>query len=153
MLTGHSQSLTSIAFSSDGAHLITASLDGTARTWNSADGSSTAHFQGHEGPIWSAAISPDGTRVITAGDDGTTRLWKAATGGFLALFRSRRGAVWSAAFSPTGARAVTVGADGTAQLLPVTEEDVLDDGILLLSYQPEYRKARELCERYRRSRQ
>jgi len=77
VLRGHENSVTSVAFSSDGTRLVTASADGTARIWDASTGLQTAILQGHENSLNTAAFSRDGLRIVTASDDGTARVWNA----------------------------------------------------------------------------
>jgi WD40 repeat protein len=69
----------SAAFSLDGARIVTASADNTARLWDAATGQPIVVLKGHDGIVISAAFSPDGARVVTASRDGTARLWDART--------------------------------------------------------------------------
>src|SRR5258708_17437700 len=71
MLRGHTRSIWSAAFSPDGARVVTASDDNTARLWDGATGA-VPHL--HTGSIWSAVLSPDRARVVTASDARTARL-------------------------------------------------------------------------------
>ena len=75
----------SAAFSPDGARIVTASDDKTARVWDAATGKAIAVLSGHDGAVLSAAFSPDGARVVTASDDKTARVWDAATGKAIAV--------------------------------------------------------------------
>ena len=79
-LFGHSGSVLSVAWSSDGTRLATASTDGSARVWDTATGHTLLDLTGHTSNVWSVAWSPDGTRLATASDDGSARMWDTATG-------------------------------------------------------------------------
>ena len=68
----------SVAFSPDGARVLTGSRDRTARLWEAATGVEIRAFKGHVDWVWSIAFSPDGTRVLTA-DGKIARLWDALT--------------------------------------------------------------------------
>ena len=80
VLTGHDAPVWSAAFSPDGARLVTASDDTTARVWDAATGKAIAVLSGHDDLVWSAAFSPDGAKVVTASNDKTARVWEVATG-------------------------------------------------------------------------
>ena len=69
-----------MAFSPDGARVLTGSFDKTARLWDAATGKEIRAFKGHESWVLSVAFSPDGARVLTGSADHTARLWDAATG-------------------------------------------------------------------------
>jgi WD40 repeat protein len=51
-------------FSPDGACIVTASEDNTARLWHS-DGKPLAILEGHTSSVKSAVFSPDGGRLST----------------------------------------------------------------------------------------
>jgi WD40 repeat protein len=85
VLTGHEDVVVSASFSPDGARIVTASGDKTARVWNAASGKQIAAFKGHEDVVVSASFSPDGARIVTASFDKTARVWNAASGKQIAV--------------------------------------------------------------------
>jgi WD40 repeat protein len=107
ILRGHEAVIKSAAFSPDGRTLVTASMDGTARLWDTATGKETLVLRGHEGIVTSAVYSSDGRIVVTASDDKTARIWDVATGREIAVLRGHKDAVQLAVFSPDGGSVVT----------------------------------------------
>jgi hypothetical protein len=117
VLAGHGGPVIGAAWSPDGARIVTASFDGTARVWEAATGKELARLEGHGGFVWSAAWSPDGARIVTAASDRTARVWEAATGKELARLEGHGDRVWSAAWS-----ALPPGADGAAVILTASDD-------------------------------
>ncbi len=93
----------SAEFSPDGEVVLTASSDGTARTWNAKTGRQAHVFTGHTSYVRHAAFGADGQTMITASHDGTVRLWDANTGGEIRRFKNP-GAVWKVLLSGDGKR-------------------------------------------------
>jgi WD40 repeat protein len=112
----HPKAVDSAAFSPDGARVVTASHDNTARVWHADTGAVLAELKGHAAPVASAAFSPDGARVVTASHDNTARVWRADTGALLAELKGHADSIFRAKFSPDGARVVTASLDKTARV-------------------------------------
>jgi WD40 repeat protein/serine/threonine protein kinase len=110
----HQDAVENVAFSPDGARILTASADKTAKLWDAAAGKLLASFD-HQGTVNAAAFSPDGARILTASADHSAKLWDAASGKLIASF-AHQDAVNHAAFSPDGARILTASADHSAKL-------------------------------------
>jgi WD40 repeat protein len=112
----HGGLLHTAMFSPDGARVVTASSDYTARIWDATTGDPIGAPLEHKKEVWSAAFSPDSTLVVTASADGTARMWDATTGIPVGAPLKHKEEVWSAVFSPNGARIVTASGDGTARV-------------------------------------
>jgi WD40 repeat protein len=117
-LKGHTSVIRAVAFSPDGARVLTGSNDRTARMWDAATGKTILTLR-HTDGVTAVAFSPDGARVLTGCWDKTARLWDAATGKTIATLEGHTGIVLSVAFSPDGARVLTGSADQTARLWPL----------------------------------
>jgi WD40 repeat protein len=103
-LSGHSGSVTGIAFRADGKRLATSSRDGTAKVWDAMAGKETLTFRGHNGSVTSVAFSPDGKHIASTSMDRTVRIWDANTGQEQVAYRGHQLGVHHAAFSPDGQR-------------------------------------------------
>lgn len=116
ILTGHTNVVSSLAFSPDGTHLASASFDSTARLWELASGKTSLVLSGHTNGIRELDFSPDGARLITAGQDGSAILWDAVSGQELIRLNGHKGAVNCVTVSPDGKSAATAGRDGLSKI-------------------------------------
>jgi WD40 repeat protein len=134
MLTGHTDQVRFAAFSPDGAHVITASDDHTARLWDTRNGRELAQLK-HDNKVWQATFSRDGSRILTASGDNVARIFDAANGKELVRLvhgEKNTSSVLLAVFSPDSARVSTVSSDGTAWIWDVQSGRTvarLQDGI------------------------
>jgi WD40 repeat protein len=109
VLEGHTGwGVRSAAYSPDGARIVTASGDDTARVWDAQSGAEIAVLEGHTEWVNHAAYSPDGARIVTASEDGTARVWRIIED--QVVFK-QVGPVWRAVFSPDGRWMATAGQD------------------------------------------
>jgi WD40 repeat protein/serine/threonine protein kinase len=109
-LTGHARPVTSVAFSSDGRRLASASLDRTVRLWNLETGQEILRLPGHAASVESVAFSSDGRHLASGGGDwqtgrpGDVKVWDATTGKELLHLAGATDCVSTVAFSPDGTR-------------------------------------------------
>lgn len=113
---GHSDELWEAEFSPDGKTIITASADGTARTWDAATGKQLRSFSAGPDIVHSAVFSPDGKLVLTCGADKTARLWDAATGKQLRVFTGATDEVRIGAFAHDSKTIIATSYDGIVRL-------------------------------------
>jgi WD40 repeat protein len=100
--------LLDVAFSADGASLITGGEDGVVRLWEAASGRMVQALEGHTDDIGVLDLTADGRRLATGSDDGTVRVWDLASG--QARHTLDLGApVQSVDFSPDGQRLAVAG--------------------------------------------
>ena len=78
VLSGHVESVTSLAFSTDGALLVSGSFDDTIKLWNIQSGRVIKTFYG-QGWAHSLSISPDATTIASISSGGIC-LWGVRTG-------------------------------------------------------------------------
>jgi eukaryotic-like serine/threonine-protein kinase len=106
----------SVAFSSDGKHIIAGLYDGHLVVWDFATRQVVAKRKEHTAWITAIRVTPDGKTFVTASTDMTINLWDAATFEPFARRRGHVGEVWSVAISPDGRTVVSGSAEGTTKL-------------------------------------
>jgi WD40 repeat protein len=117
-LAEHTGDVLWVAFRPDGAAILTASADGTARI-TGRDGRLLATLASGQ-PVEHATWSRDGSRVLTiAAKDHQARLWNVADGSEQLRVRGHTGAIAFGAFSPDGQWAATCANDGTTRIWPL----------------------------------
>ncbi len=104
-----SNSVNALAFSPDGELIVTASADGTAQVWQTANGAKVEPSLTHKGAILDVAFSSDGKSVATASLDKTAALWQVGSDRSI-QFRHEQ-AVTAVSLSQDGKRIVTASTD------------------------------------------
>ncbi len=137
-LVGHTQLVTSLAFSPDcdrtpevhpelcGTHLVSASQDGTAKIWNVSFSREyqTLHFAN----VSAGTFSPDGNSVAAGSEDGSVTLWKMAptpnasaqSPQIMTTWPAHTGTVTALAYSPDGKRLATASNDHSARVWEIS---------------------------------
>jgi WD40 repeat protein len=112
----HEERILSACFSPDGAALVTASADGTARIWSTINGAPLTPPLRHDEKVHFAEFSRDGRLVVTASSDRTAKIWEASSGTLKRELRGHSSAVVLARFSPDESRIATGGSHASIRL-------------------------------------
>ncbi|NNJ08998.1 hypothetical protein EKD04_001500, partial [Chloroflexales bacterium ZM16-3] len=112
-LPGHSAAITALAISPDGTGILSASRDGSLRTWR-ADGAPAESLVG-QGAIAALTISPDGTLVISSDEGGAIDI-RQPDGAPVAHIPSQGSPITDLAISPDSATLASASRDGTIRL-------------------------------------
>jgi WD40 repeat protein len=76
-LEGHTAWVSSLAFSRDGQHLISAASDQSIRIWNTSTWTEMQVLHGHSDEVLTLAFSDQAQLIASASKDGDLMLWKA----------------------------------------------------------------------------
>ncbi len=119
---GHTGVVHFAVFSHNGAMVLTAGEDRTARIWDVASGEEIHILKGHSSDVVSAVFSRNDSMVLTASKDGTARVWDTASGRELRLFKGLENWLNTAVFSKDQKWVLT--AEGTAaRILDAASDD------------------------------
>ena len=80
VLSGHTQQVKCVVFSSDGNSLVSGSHDRSVKLWDVQTGGVVKTFLGHRDWVWSVSISADLTTIASGSGDGKICLWGIETG-------------------------------------------------------------------------
>ncbi|KAJ5889647.1 hypothetical protein N7504_010457 [Penicillium tannophilum] len=109
-LEGHSDRVTSIAWSQDGSQLASASFDHTVRIWDTATGQRILVLEGHSG-IWDTAT---GQRILVL--EGHSGIWDPANGQSILVLEGHSDGVGSISWSLDGSRLASASYDHTVRI-------------------------------------
>jgi WD40 repeat protein len=99
---GHSGTVTSVAFSHDGALLASGSWDKTIVLWDVEGRRELRTLTGHADKVTSVAFSPAADILASGSEDGTVKLWDTTNGKELPGPVAQRSPVRAVAYAPYG---------------------------------------------------
>jgi WD40 repeat protein len=104
---GHTDAVSSVAFSPDDKRIASGSFDKTTKIWETNTGELLRTLEGHTDRVLGVAFSPDGKQIVSASSDKTLKLWETNTGELLKTLEGHEFAVTNVAFHPVGKRVVS----------------------------------------------
>ncbi len=115
-LTGHKDTVFSVAWDHESKRLASGSDDNTVRLWEASSGKALRVLQGHASLVRSVAWDHESKRLASGSGDGTVRLWEASSGKALQVLQGHAGSVCSVAWDHESKRLASGSGDGTVRL-------------------------------------
>jgi WD40 repeat protein len=99
-VAGHSDAVTSVAFSPEGTQVLTGGADKLVNLWQISSGAQPRRFSGHTQRVNSVGFSPDGKQIVSGSDDFTARVWNTADATLVRTLQPCVSPVTAVAFAP-----------------------------------------------------
>ncbi|KAJ9533174.1 WD40-repeat-containing domain protein [Haematococcus lacustris] len=115
-LSGHTDTVASLAFSSNGSLLASGGMDGVVKIWDTSSGQLVQDLEGPGDAVNWVRWHPKGNVVLAGSDDMTVWMWLAQTGVCMQVFSGHSGSVSDGCFTPDGKAVVTAGGEGDCSL-------------------------------------
>lgn len=115
-LQGHSETISSMAFSSDGAYLATGGLDGIVRVWAADTGAPVVALEGPTQGINWVCWHVRGAVLLAGSEDATAWMWKVPEGSVMQIFSAHSASVSYGGFVNGGRSVITASEDGTVRV-------------------------------------
>src|SRR6266702_3064805 len=98
--SGHSNYVSTVAWSPDGKRIASGSGDHTVQVWDAPSGDHVLTYRGQSSDVTSLAWSPDGKNIVSGSINGKIQVWDATTGNHIYTYTGHSDAVFDLAWSP-----------------------------------------------------
>lgn len=126
ILTGHTNTVASVAVSDGGDFAVSGSKDKTLRVWNLDTGECTKVLEGHTNFVTSVAVSSDLRIAVSGSEDKTLRVWNLESGECIKVLQGHSDSAFILALSADGRVAVSGSCDETLRIWNLESTEMLD---------------------------
>lgn len=114
-LTGHDESVLSVAISPDGK-TIASSGDRTIKLWDLATGQQISTLSGHSQTVNVVSFTPDGKTLVSGSDDYTIKVWDLATKKEIRTLKGHADSIHALTISPDSQTLIDGSDDNTIKV-------------------------------------
>ena len=115
-LDGHTDTISCMAFNSDGSLLATGGLEGAVRVWRAETGALVTALEGPSQGINWLCWHARGAVLLAGSEDATSWMWKLPEGSVMQIFSAHSASVSYGTFANNGRCVVTASEDGTVRV-------------------------------------
>src|SRR5581483_5167952 len=115
-LNGHTNTVLSVAFSSDNRKIVSGSRDKSIKIWDADSGSLLNTLNGHTYSVYSVAFSFDSRKIVSGSSDNSIKIWDAVSGSLLNTLNGHTNSVCSVAFSFDNHKIVSGSCDNSIKI-------------------------------------
>jgi WD40 repeat protein len=112
----HFNWINALAYTPNGANLISASRDKTLKIWDVTSGEAVRTLSGHTDAVTAIALTADGNHLLSGSSDKTLKLWNLKTGSLLCTLSDHLNSVNAVALSANGQIAASASSDNTVKV-------------------------------------
>jgi WD40 repeat protein/uncharacterized caspase-like protein len=140
--TGHTDSVNSVAISSNGKTLVSGSSDKSIKVWDLSSGKLVRSLRGHTDDVNSVCFSTDGKTIASGSRDKSIKIWDLESGKQIFALTGHRDSVTSVAFFPDGKTLASGSWDKSIKIWDLASKRVIKnltghtDGIMSISIAP-----------------
>ena len=115
-LSGHINSVASVAYNPDGQILASGSYDNTIKLWNLTKNKEIRTFKGHSAWVAAVAITPNNKNLVSGSYDNTIKLWNLVNGQQIRTFKGHSDSIGSLLVTKDGKTIISGSFDRTIKI-------------------------------------